>query len=73
MGAVVRDKEGVVKVVGVQQSSANWEVRVAEAKAVMCGLWLAANPGLREVIIKSYCFVNNLRAVVLRLIVLLQT
>uniref|UniRef100_A0A803MZT4 Transposase, Ptta/En/Spm, plant n=1 Tax=Chenopodium quinoa TaxID=63459 RepID=A0A803MZT4_CHEQI len=43
------DKEGVFKAVEVQQSSTNWEVRVVEAKAVMCGLRLAANPGLREV------------------------
>ncbi|XP_021721253.1 uncharacterized protein LOC110688807 [Chenopodium quinoa] len=55
LGAVIRSGEGTVLAAGVQQGEESWEVRVAEAQAILWGLRLAASSGLQEVIVESDC------------------
>ncbi|XP_021715945.1 uncharacterized protein LOC110683843 [Chenopodium quinoa] len=55
LGAVVRDSRGSVIVAGVSQHKERWDVKMAEVKAVLWGLGVVSEKGVRRVEVESDC------------------
>lgn len=57
LGVVCRKEDGSVLGCEVIQATVRWEVRVAEAKAVLEGLHFARELGLSHIMVESDCLV----------------
>lgn len=64
MGTVLRDHEGVVLWAAASQLKCMWDVDIVEAKAILLGLKMALQSGVRSIVMESdnLKIINKLKA-----------